>query len=129
MCFSADIQNAYLTNPCEEKIWTILGPEFGPHRQGRKALVVRALYGLNSAGAAFRNHFASCLGHLGFTSSRGDPDEWYRPAVKANNGEEYYEYMFVYTDDILAIGVNPKEVLMKLNKYFKLKPAFDSTAG
>ena len=30
--FSADIQNAYLTSPCEEKIWTILGPEFGPHR-------------------------------------------------------------------------------------------------
>ena len=119
--FSADIQNAYLTSPCEEKIWTILGPEFGPHRQGRKALVVRALYGLKSAGAAFRNHLASCLGHLGFTSSRGDPDVWYRPAVKAN-GEEYYEYMFVYTDDILAIGVNPKEILMKLNKYFKLKP-------
>ena len=33
---------------------------------------------------------------------------WYRPAVKANNGEEYYEYMFVYTDDILAIGVEPQ---------------------
>ena len=119
--FSADIQNAYLTSPCEEKIWTILGAEFGPHRQGKKALVVRALYGLKSAGAAFRNHLASCLGHLGFSSSRGDPDVWFRPAVKAN-GEEYYEYMFVYTDDILAISVDPKEILMKLNKYFKLKP-------
>jgi hypothetical protein len=30
--------------------------------------------------------------------------------------------MFVYTDDILAIGVSPKDILMKLNKYFKLKP-------
>jgi hypothetical protein len=30
--------------------------------------------------------------------------------------------MFVYTDDILAIGENPKDILMKLNKYFKLKP-------
>ena len=119
--FAADIQNAYLTSPCEEKIWTTLGPEFGPHRQGKKAIVVRALYGLKSAGAAFRNHLASCLGHLGFTSSRGDPDVWFRPAVKPN-GEEYYEYMFVYTDDILAIGLNPKEILMKLNKYFKLKP-------
>jgi Reverse transcriptase (RNA-dependent DNA polymerase) len=115
--FAADIQNAYLTSPCEEKIYTILGPEFGPHRQGRKALVVRALYGLKSAGAAFRNHLASCLGHLGFTSSRGDPDVWFRPAVKPN-GEEYY----VYTDDILAIGFTPKDILMKLNKYLKLKP-------
>jgi hypothetical protein len=99
--FSADIQNAYLTSPCEEKIWTILGAEFGPYRQGKKALVVRALYGLYSAGAAIINHLASCLGHFGFTSSRGDPDVWFRPAVK-ENGEEYYEYMIVYTDDILA---------------------------
>jgi hypothetical protein len=29
--------------------------------------------------------------------------------------------MFVYSDDILAIGENPKYILMKLNKYFKLK--------
>ena len=28
----ADIQNAYLTSPCQEKIYTILGPEFGPNR-------------------------------------------------------------------------------------------------
>jgi hypothetical protein len=28
----------------------------------------------------------------------------------------------VYTDDILANGVDPKDILMKLNKYFKLKP-------
>jgi hypothetical protein len=32
-----------------------------------------------------------------------------------------YEYLFVYTDDILAIGVVPKDILMKQNKYFKLK--------
>ena len=118
---TADIQNAYLTSPCQEKIYTILGPEFGPHRQGRKALVIRALYGLKSAGAAFRNHLASCLSHLGYESSKGDPDVWFRAAVKVTN-EEYYEYLFVYTDDILAIGVNPHEVLTRLNHYFKLKP-------
>jgi hypothetical protein len=117
---SADIQNAYLTSPCEEKIYTILGPEFGPHRSGNKSLVVRALYGLKSAGAAFRNHLASCLGHLGYESSRGDPDVWFRPAIKVN-GEEYYEYLFVYTDDILAIGEDPRNVLTRLHRYFTLK--------
>src|SRR4029079_6717373 len=25
----SDVQNAYLTAPCDEKIWTTLGPEFG----------------------------------------------------------------------------------------------------
>ena len=53
----ADIQNAYLTAPVTEKIWTVLRPEFG-EESGRKAIVVRALYGLNSAGAAFQNNLA-----------------------------------------------------------------------
>ena len=119
--FAADIQNAYLTSPCEERIYTVLGPEFGPHGQGKKALVVRALYGLKSAGAAFRNHLANCLGHLGFTSSRGDPDVWFRAAKKVN-GDEYYEYLFVYTDNILAIAEDPMEILKRLNRYFRLKP-------
>jgi hypothetical protein len=30
--------------------------------------------------------------------------------------------MFVYTDDILANGVDPKDILMYLNKSFKLEP-------
>ena len=36
---TSDVQNAFLTAPCEEKIWTILGPELGKD-QGRKALIV-----------------------------------------------------------------------------------------
>ena len=36
---TSDIQNAYLTAPCAEKIWTRLGPEFGPD-QGRRAIIV-----------------------------------------------------------------------------------------
>ena len=39
--------------PCREKIWTVAGPEFGPDDQGKNMLVVRALYGLTSSGAAF----------------------------------------------------------------------------
>jgi hypothetical protein len=26
---ASDIMNAYLTSPCEEQVWMILGPEFG----------------------------------------------------------------------------------------------------
>ena len=47
-----DVMNAYITAPITEKVWTILEPEFGAD-QGNKALIVRALYGLKSAGAAF----------------------------------------------------------------------------
>jgi hypothetical protein len=47
-----DVLNAYITVPVKEKVWTILGPEFG-HDSGRSAIIVRALYGFKSAGAAF----------------------------------------------------------------------------
>jgi hypothetical protein len=47
----ADIENAYLMAPITEKVWTRLGPEFGDDA-GKHALIVRALYGLKSAGAA-----------------------------------------------------------------------------
>jgi hypothetical protein len=61
------------------------------------------------------------LTHLGYESSRGDPDVWFRPSVKVTK-EEYYEYLLVYTDDILAIGLNPSEILTRINRYFTLKP-------
>jgi hypothetical protein len=47
-----DILNAYITALVKEKVWTVLGPEFG-HDTGKSAIIVRALYGLKSAGAAF----------------------------------------------------------------------------
>jgi hypothetical protein len=49
---TADIQNAYLCSPCSEKVWTICGAEFWPDH-GCKAIIVRALYDLRSAGALF----------------------------------------------------------------------------
>ena len=49
---TADIQISYIQAPVAEKIWTVLGPEFGPD-DGKSAVVFRALYGLKSAGASF----------------------------------------------------------------------------
>jgi hypothetical protein len=47
-----DVLNAYITAPVKAKVWAILGPEFG-HDAGRRTIIVRALYRLKSAGAAF----------------------------------------------------------------------------
>ena len=55
-----DVLNAYITAPITEKVWTILGPEFGPDA-GKSVLIVRALYGMKSAGAAFCAHLASFM--------------------------------------------------------------------
>ncbi len=70
---AADIMNVYITAPNKEKIWTLLGPKFGRDK-GRKAIVVRALYGLKSAGKAFRSHLADCMRQLGYESNKADPD-------------------------------------------------------
>jgi hypothetical protein len=47
-----DVLNAYITAPVKEKVWTVLGPEIG-HDAGKSALIVHALHGFKSAGAAF----------------------------------------------------------------------------
>ena len=52
-----DIRNTYLTEKCQEKIWTRTGIEFDSN-QGKIMIIVRALYGLKSSGAAFRPYIA-----------------------------------------------------------------------
>ena len=54
------VLNAYVIVPCNEDIWTILGAKFGAH-QGNKAIIVYALYGLKSSGAAFHSHLPDCI--------------------------------------------------------------------
>jgi Reverse transcriptase (RNA-dependent DNA polymerase) len=119
---AADIKNlnAYLNSPCEEKVWTVLGPEFGPELEGKRAKIVRSLYGLKSAGAAYRYHLATCMEHLGYQSCRADPDVWLRENSDHNN-TRFYEYVLIYTDDILAVGKDPQATLDRINKYFTLK--------
>ena len=51
---ACDIVNAYLTSLPREKVFFIAGKEFR-EQEGRVVVVVRALYGLKSSGAAFRN--------------------------------------------------------------------------
>ena len=108
----ADIQNAFLSAPNVEKHWIRAGPEFGVE-QGKIFVVVRALYGLKSASAAFRSFMAKKLVELDFRSSIADPDVWMRPAVKSD-GTECYEYVMCYVDDVLAASVNAKEVIRSL---------------
>ena len=119
--FRTDIKNAYLSSPCEEKVWTVLGPEFGSKREGKRAKIVRSLHGLKSAGASYRHHLATCMEHLGFESCKTNPDVWLRPN-KDHAGHEFYEYVLIYTDDLLTIGKDPNMILRRIDKYFELKP-------
>ena len=86
---AGDVLNAYLTAQILEKIWTTLGPEWGPDA-GKRAILVRALYGLKSAGASFRSHLASCMRDLGYTSCKADPDLWFKATVRPTDQTQYY---------------------------------------
>ena len=68
----AETQNAYISVPFTEKIWTVLGREFGKYA-GKNSIVVRAIYGLKTYGDTFRNHLADCMYHFKFLPYPDDP--------------------------------------------------------
>ena len=107
---AADIQNAYLQVPASEKHYIICGPEFGLENVGKLAVVVRALYGGKSAGADYWGHIRSAMTEMGFDSCKADLDVWFRQSLK-NDGTRYYQYVLLYTDDILAIMEEPERFL------------------
>ena len=113
--------NAYLTAPIGENIWCICGPEFGVDA-GKPAIITRALYGLKSADASFRNHLAKCMQKLGYTSFQGDIDVWRKAMTRPNERHEYYAYILFYVDDILAIQHNAMSALNEIDKFFNIKP-------
>jgi hypothetical protein len=119
----ADIENAYLTAPITEKVWTVLGPEFGDDA-GKRALIVRALYGLKSAGAAFRHHLDECMKHLGWHPCRADRDLWMKAETHPDDGVLYWAYILKYADDILCVHHDHGSPLAKLDEYFKMKECY-----
>ena len=120
---AADIRNAYLQAPTSEKHYVICGKEFGLENEGKRAIIVRALYGGKAAGRDFWHHLRSCMEHLGFKSKAGDPDVWMRPATRAD-GAATYEYVLLYTDDCLVVADDAESILKgEIGRYFQLKPA------
>ncbi|KAL7545200.1 hypothetical protein ACHAWF_014099 [Thalassiosira exigua] len=118
---AADIMNAYITAPVTEKIWTVLGPEFGEDAC-KSAIIVRAIDGLKSAGAAFRAHLASAMRSMGYDSCRADPDLWMKKKTRPEDKFEYYSYVLCYVDGILCCDHDASEVMRELGGYFALKP-------
>ena len=121
-----DIVNAYLNAPTRERVYTTTGLEFGAKLQGQPVMIVCALYGLKSSGAAWHAHLAATLQAIEFLSSLADPDVWLCPAVK-HDGFQYYEYLLVYVDDILVLSHNPVAVMKSLADYYRLKDGYEKS--
>ena len=116
---ACDIQNAYLTAKCREKIYIKAGKEFGSDA-GSIFIVKMALYGLKSSGAAFRSKLAGVLHDMNYRPSLADPDVWMRPATKPN-GFKYWEYILCYVDDVLVLSHQPQHSIDGITAVFKLK--------
>ena len=109
---AADICNAYLSAPSSEKHYVICGPEFGAKHKGCVALICCALYGGKAAGRDYWHYL--CKGmhdKIGFQSSQGDPEVWFRESRRTSDNTRYYEYVLIYTDDIIVISNRAESVL------------------
>ena len=78
----------------------------------------KALYGLNSSGAAFREFLAGTLNNIGFRRIIANLDVWMRAATK-RIGKKYYEYIMCYVDDILFISHNARQTMGEIQKNMK----------
>ena len=87
---AGDIQNASLNAPSLEKNYFIAGNKWGAHI-GRIVLIVRALYGQKTNGAAWRAHeLAQFLeSKLGYKESFADHDVWLKPKTEASSATYY----------------------------------------
>jgi hypothetical protein len=60
------------------------------------------------------------LQDLGYKSLKADPDVWMHKAVKTN-GHKYYEMLFMYVDDILALSHQATVSIQEITNFLKAK--------
>jgi hypothetical protein len=97
-----------------------VGLEHGARREGQKAIIKGALYGLKSSGARWQDHLANTLRDFGYTSCKANPDIWMKPKSKPSR-DKYWEYVLVYVDDILCISHEPKKFMEMLQAKYTLE--------
>ena len=106
--------NAYLEAKTREMIYIIADPEFGP-LEGKILLIDKALYGLKTSGARYREHFADYLRSTGWKQSKADPDIWMMDMGT------HWEYLCTYIDDLIIMSKDPQKFMDEVQKAFKMK--------
>ena len=96
-----NVLNAYVMAPNKEMIWKMLGPEFGD-KVVKSAITIRALYGLKSTGAPFREHHAQCMQDLWYDSCKTEVDMWWKPEIRLQDKFEFYSYNLCYVDEFFV---------------------------
>ena len=113
--WGADIGNAYLEAPTEEKLYIVAGPEFEDW-EGYILTFSKALYGLTSSEIRWGETLHDILKDMDFTHSRADQCIWLKKNTKLN----LYEYIAVYVDDLCIAAQDPREIINILKLIYKL---------
>ena len=116
---TCDIQNAYLTENCRERVWVVAGPEFGSEA-GNNMLVIKAFYVLKSSVPVFRSFLAETLDAIVYRPRYVVQGLWLQPAVNPD-GFKYYEYILCCFYEVLCISHNPRKSMKRIQEDFKLK--------
>jgi hypothetical protein len=83
-------------------------------------MIVQALYGLKSSGACWHDHMAQTLRDMGYVTCVANHNVWMKAKVKPTS-DEYWEYILIYSDNILVMSHEPQMVMLGLMKAYTLK--------
>lgn len=97
-----DIGNAFIQAQTQEKVYTICGKEWGDYYKC-KAIIKRALYGLTTSAAQWRNLFANFICSLGFKPTQYDCGVW----LPLRDDDTGYDYICTHVDDFKVMARNP----------------------
>ena len=100
---NGDIGNAFLQARTNEKCYTVCENYWGEYH-GQIAIINKALYGLTTSAAQWRNLFADFLRSLGFKSTRYDRDVW----MQMRESDNGYDYICTHVDDFKIAARNPQ---------------------
>ena len=113
---AGDIGNAFLNAYTNEKLYIVAGPEFGPELAGKKLIIDRSLYGLQSSGARFHELTTKHFSKMGFHPTKADLDLLIK---KCDDG--HYEYIARFVDDVMAFSKDPLAIMKTLGETFTMK--------
>jgi hypothetical protein len=98
----------------EEKVHTTAGNEFGSTNISKEVLIVQALYGLHSSGAARHQQLANALDSMDFKLYLASPSVWCQAASKPD--------LFMKFDDFPILSRAPRHKLRCIGSVYAFQP-------
>ena len=113
--WGGDVGNAYLNGTTREKLYVVFDSAFGPELAGRIGIVRKSLYGLKTSCARWSEHLADTLRSLDWVPSKAHNDVWMKDCGT------HYEYVAIYSDDVICASRNPEEFFKRLQTRYAMK--------